>query len=320
MAVYTNISAEQAKDFLGKYDLGNYVSHEGIVKGVSNSNFHLFTDRGRYILTLFERRRINYTDLPFFFVFSGHLARKGINCPQARQDKSGTTINELAGRAAVIIDFIEGCDAAKDDITVSHCAQAGELVAQMHKASADFAPERVNAMGIAHWRKLVEKARGYADKFEFGLYRFLAAELAYLEKNWPEGLESGAIHADIFPDNVFFKDGELCAVIDFYFSCTDFYAYDLALALNAWCFEKEKDFSREKFAAMTQAYRETRFLSRPEKTAMQVLCRGAALRILLSRLEEYFEHDGDTLMQPHDPGAYLTRLKFHQENDVTNYL
>lgn len=316
MAVYTPLDAEQVAAFLRRFDLGKYVSHEGIVKGVSNSNFHLFTDKGRFILTLFEKRRVNYADLPFFFAFSQHLAKKDIRCPQAQPDRDGNTVNEIAGRAAVILNFLEGGDVGKDELTPDHCAQAGALAAQMHVAARDFPLTRENSMGIGRWQALVDKAEAYADRFEAGLYDLMRAELDYLHARWPQELEQGAVHADMFPDNVFFKDGRLCAVIDFYFSCTDYYAFDLAATANAWCFENEKRFSAERFAAMMREYQLVRPVSAGEKAAMQVLSRGTAFRILLSRLEEYYEHDGGTLMQPHDPGAYLLRLRFHQENDV----
>lgn len=321
MAVYTSVSAEQVKDFLGQYDLGAYVSHEGIVKGVTNSNFHLFTTKGHFILTLFEKRRVSYQELPFFFGFATYLSAKGIACPQAQTDRRGRTVRELAGRAAVILDFLEGSDVGKDELTAGHCAQAGDFAARMHVAAQDFPLRRDNSMGIARWQKLVAKAGDYADEFEPGLYDDLCAELAYLKESWPQGLESGAVHADMFPDNVFFKDGTLTAVIDFYFSCTDFFAFDLAVIVNAWCFEDERAFSRERFAAMMQAYQAVRPLPEGERAALQVLARGAAFRTLISRLEEYYEHDaGSTLMQPHDPGAYLLRLRFHQENNVADFI
>lgn len=317
MAVYTSVTGAQVAGFLEAYDLGAYESHEGIAQGVTNSNFHLFTDKGRYILTLFEPRRTDYAQLPFCFAFANHLEAKGIRCPKALPDRKGNIIGELASRPAVILEFLEGRDVPKADLAPAHCAQAGALTAHMHCAARDFAQTRDNTMGVARWPALVEKARDYGD----GSYDELAAEMDWLHENWPRDLESGAVHADIFPDNVFFTDGKLSAVIDFYFSCTEFYAFDLAVTINAWCFEGEKTFSPARFDAMMDSYRAVRPVPPEERAALQVLARGTAFRTLISRLEEYHAHDPEnTLMTPHDPAEYLARLRFHQENDIAAFL
>ncbi len=321
MAVYTNVTSEELSVFLRGYDLGEYRSHEGISQGVSNSNFHVFTDKGRFILTLFEERRVNYDDLPFFFAFAAHLRERGIACPRALPDREGREINELAGRAAVILNFLEGKDIKPIDLTYEHCAQVGTLVANMHVASLDFDGQRENSMGVAQWGKLVAKAESYAEKFEPGLYGELVRELDYLTACWPQGLPQGTVHADIFPDNVFFQEGKLAAIIDFYFSCTDFYAYDLALTVNAWCFGEGEMFAIDRFLSLMRSYQATRPLGDDERSALQILHRGAAFRILLSRLEEYFEYDpASSFVIPHDPGEYLKRWRYHQEHDVADFL
>ncbi|MCB9991092.1 MAG: homoserine kinase [Rhodospirillales bacterium] len=320
MAVYTQVTQADLEEFLQGYDLGSYLAHEGIAQGVSNSNFHLFTDKGRYILTLFEKRRVNYDDLPFFFAYSGHMADKGIVCPHALPDRGGNVVGTLAGRAVAVLEFLEGVDVKPGDLTPDHLVQVGEVTARMHVAAQDFEPQRENTMGIAHWHRLVDKAADYADEFSPGLYAELQAELTYLKENWPSGLPRGAVHADIFPDNVFFTDGKLSAVIDFYFSCTDFYAFDLAVTVNAWCFNKEDRFSPERCRAFMAGYQAVRPLPDEEKEALQILHRGSAFRTLISRLEEFHEHDPEnTMMVPHDPAAYLKRLYFHQEFDIASF-
>lgn len=317
MAVYTHITREELEAFLGAYDLGALVSFAGIEKGVSNSNYHVFTQKGRYILTLFEERRVRSADLPFFFAYAGHLKGKGIACPAPVADRGGNLSGRLAGRAACLLNFLDGEDIAVAGITPDHCAQVGALLARMHKAAEDFTPARENSIGITAWRGMVERTADQADGFEKGLRELLRAEIDFLEENWPRNLPSGAVHADVFPDNVFFSEGTLCAVIDFYFACTDFYAFDLAVAVNAWCFDAKAQFDAVRFDFMLRGYRSVRDLSAAEEAAFPVLCRGAVLRTLVSRLEEFFAHDpAKTLMTPHDPGDYLRRLRFHHANDM----
>lgn len=319
MAVYTQISAQELSDFLGLYDLGALVSFEGIAQGVSNTNYHVFTEQGRYILTLFEERRVNEADLPFFFAFSDHLSRGGIHTPRALADRAGRNIGRLAGRPAVFLNFLEGKDILKAKLTPTHCGSFGAGLARMHLAAEGFSMIRKNSMGPDKWRILADKTAGAADGFKQGLRAIIADELAELLRAWPAhdgGVPVGTVHADAFPDNVFFIDGQMSAVIDFYFSCTDFYAYDLAISINAWCFRPDHTFSLERYSAFIQAYQSLRPLNEAEALVLPLFCRGAALRILLSRLEEYLEHDPSTLMVPHDPGEYLTKLLFHKQEGL----
>lgn len=319
MAVYTHITAQQLSDFLGLYDLGALVSFEGIAQGVSNTNYHVFTDRGRFILTMFEERRVSEADLPFFFAFSDYVSRGGVQAPRALADRAGRTIGRLAGRPAVFLNFLEGKDIPKAKLTPAHCGSFGAGLARMHRAAEGFSLTRTNSMGPEKWRALANKTANGADGFHGGLRAIIADELAELLAVWPgqdSGVPMGAVHADAFPDNVFFIDGEMSAVIDFYFSCTDFYAYDLAISINAWCFAPDHTFSPDRYRAFMQAYQSVRALSTAEAEFLPLFCRGAALRILLSRLEEYLEHDSSTLMVPHDPGEYLTKLLFHKREGL----
>jgi homoserine kinase type II len=317
MAVYTHITQGELEEFLDGYDLGKLKSFEGITRGVSNTNYHVFTDKDRYILTLFEERRVRERELPFFFSYSGHLSKKGIETPRALPDKAGQDIKKLHGRAACFLNFLDGADIPKSELTPDHCAQMGGLLAKMHKATEDFKETRENSIGIYQWRALAEKVCRYADDFEEDLAEMLTSELMYLEQNWPENLPKGVVHADAFPDNVFFRQGKISAVIDFYFSCSEFYAYDFAISANAWCFDEAFRFVPERYENFRRAYEELRPFAAEERKAMRVLNRGSVFRILITRLEEYFEHDPQkTLMVPHDPAEYLAKLKFHQQNDV----
>jgi homoserine kinase type II len=315
MAVYTHIMEAELADFLKNYDLGTLKSFEGITRGVSNTNYHVFTDTGRYILTLFEKRRVKYAELPFFFAYSEHLSRAGIETPRALPNREGSRINILKDRAACFLNFLEGTDIAPRDIQAEHCVEAGGLLARMHKAAENFKEARQNSIGVLHWRGLVEKILPRVEGFEKGLSDILTHELMFLEQNWPQGLPAGVVHGDMFPDNVFFRDGKAAAVIDFYFSCTEYYAYDLAIALNAWCFDMKFKFQQERYDAFLRSYEQVRGLSAGEQKNLKLLRRGAVFRILISRLEEYFDHDPEkTIMVPHDPREYLERLKFLQQD------
>ena len=313
MAVYTRISRAQLLDFLEDYDLGTLESFEGIKKGVENTNYHVWTDRGHYILTLFENR-VDPKDLPFFFAFTDHLNDEGIRCPRAQADLNGNIIGMLEDRSAVFSSFLEGHDLAAADIRADHCAQVGDLAACMHEAARSFEGKRPNGMGLPAWKDLAKKTKARADEAEAGLAGLIAEELAFLEKNWPKKLPKAAIHADIFPDNVFFRKDDLFGVIDFYFSCTDFLAYDRALAINAWCFDAKNQFKPARFGALMDSYQAVRELEPAEKEALPLLCRGAAMRILMTRLHDWLFHDPESFVKPHDPREYLAKLKFHQSN------
>ncbi|NCC21300.1 MAG: homoserine kinase [Alphaproteobacteria bacterium] len=311
MAVYTKVPEDALRSFLRQYDLGELRSCEGIEQGVENSNFHLFTTSGRYILTLFEKR-VDEKDLPFFFAFKEHLAKAGIACPSAVDSRKGTAINVLCGRPAAIVTFLEGGDVKPANIAVSHCAQVGEAVARMHLAARNFPLTRVNSVGLDAWKSLASRTASHADDVEPGLARFIADELRFLEANWPRNLPRAAVHVDIFPDNVFFHEGQFAGIIDFYFAATDFLAYDLALVINAWCFDPENRFSEARYDALLNAYESLRPLTEEERANMTLLCRGAAMRILMTRLHDWVFHPPGAVVTPKDPAEYIEKLRFHQ--------
>lgn len=318
MAVYTRVTHEQLDGFLAGYDLGRLTAHEGITKGVSNTNYHVHTTKGRYILTLFEPRRVEESDLPFFFAYADHLNDGGVLCPRAIADKNGNVIGRLRDRPAAIIEFLSGADIEPSLITVQHCEQMGRFLGRMHRAADGFGQTRGNGMGLSDWQRITKDISPKVDTFQTGMREILQRELTYITQNWPHDLPTGAVHADMFPDNVFWSKGHhIHAMIDYYFACTDFYAYDLAITLNAWCFDQDHMFDEGQFLAFMQGYESIRSLAGEERQALRILCRGAAYRILITRLEEYLAYDPkDTMMVPHDPAAYLARLQFHQTEDV----
>jgi homoserine kinase type II len=308
MAVYTEVSDEALARFLGDYDLGSALSLKGIAEGVENSNYLLQTERGRFLLTLYEKR-VDERDLPFFLGLMEHLARRGVNCPQPVRSRSGEAIGRLAGRAAAIVTFLEGLSVRRP--TVEHCGAVGEALARMHEAGADFALTRRNALSIEGWPALYEAARARADEVVPGLARETAAALEAMQALWPKALPSGVIHADLFPDNVFFLGDKLSGLIDFYFACNDFLAYDLAICLNSWAFEGEAQFNATKGRAMIEGYQRVRRLTAEEVEALPVLARGSALRFMLTRLVDWLNVPPGALVRPKDPREYLSKLRFH---------
>ena len=310
MAVYTDVAADELAEFLKHYDVGELLSYKGIAEGVENSNFLLHTTAGYFILTLYEKR-VAKGDLPFFLNLMTHLASHGINCPQPVKRKSGEALSTLAGRPAAIINFLEGVWPRKP--SAAHCAGVGQALAKMHLAGRDFGMTRANALSVSGWRPLFDAAASRADELQHGLRAFIGAELDHLENNvWPRNLPVGVIHADLFPDNVFFLGEQLSGIIDFTFACTDILAYDVAICLNAWCFESDYSFNVTKARAFLNAYGRERKLSDAEQDALPLLARGAALRFLLTRLVDFLNVPEGALVRPKDPLEYARKLRFQQ--------
>ncbi len=310
MAVYTHVTLDEVRAFLRHYDLGAPLRLEGIRQGVENSNYLLLTERGRFILTIYEKR-VDPKDLPFFLGLMDHLAARGVPCPVPIKTRSGRPLEELAGKPAAIVSFLEG-QGLLGRIDPEHCRALGAMLATLHLAGRDFGLTRPNTLAPRHWRRLFEACRARADEVEPGLERELAGELEDLLRTWPKALPRGVIHADLFPDNVFFDDHRVTGVIDFYFACTDLFAYDLAICLNAWCFERSAEFNITKARALLRGYQGVRPLSRAEVEALPVLARGAALRFLLTRLFDWLHPAAGAFVKPKDPLEYLKKLRFHR--------
>jgi homoserine kinase type II len=309
MAVYTDVAAEDLAAFLSGYDVGELLSYKGIAEGVENSNFLVHTSRGYFILTLYEKR-VAAADLPFFLGLMEHLAARGLTCPQPVKNRAGKTLGKVAGRPAAIVTFLEGMWIRRP--SAAHCAAVGEALARLHLAGADFKLRRANALSVEGWRPLYSAIAGRGDRLQPGLCGNVEQELAHLEQSWPRDLPQGVIHADLFPDNVFFLGDKLSGLIDFYFACTDTLAYDVAICLNAWCFEPDHSFNVTKGRALLQSYDKARALSEGERAALPLLARGAALRFLLTRLVDWLDVPPGALVRPKDPLEYYRKLRFHQ--------
>lgn len=309
MAVYTEISDEELASFVAGYDIGSVVSCKGIAEGVENSNFLIDTTEGRYILTLFEKR-VNPDDLPFFIGLMGHLATRGLVCPQPVRDRDGRALGRLADRPATIVTFLQGMWVKRP--TARHCAQLGEALAKLHLAGADFDIRRPNALTLSSWRPLWERSKARAEEVQAGLVADIEAELDFLEKAWPAALPSGVIHADLFPDNVFFLGDRLSGLIDFYFACNDFFAYDVVTCLNSWCFEQDNSLNLTKSQALIDGYLRVRPMTAEETALLPILARGSALRFFLTRLYDWLNVPPGALVRPKDPLEYLRKLRFHR--------
>ncbi|MGA0596617.1 homoserine kinase [Enterovirga sp. CN4-39] len=310
MAVYTEVSDEDLRGFLAMYDLGEVLSFKGIAEGVENSNYFLQTTRDRFILTLYEKR-VSEADLPFFLGLMEHLAGRGFECPLPVHSRSGESLGRLAGRPAVIVTFLEGIAVKRPG--VGHCRAVGAELARLHAAGRDFAGRRPNALSIGAWAPLFASADCQADRLAPGLAARTQAELGELAALWPAGLPEGVIHADLFTDNVFFIGDRLSGVIDFYFACTDALAYDLAICLNAWCFEADGSFNATKGRALIAGYQSVRPLEPEEVAALPVLARGSALRFMLTRLVDWLNVPPGALVRPKDPLEYDRKLGFHRK-------
>lgn len=308
MAVYTQVSREDLAAFLAAYDLGALRRHQGVEQGVENTNYTVETDRGRFILTLFEKRTAE-TDLPFFASAMAHVAAHGVPAPSPVADRAGRVFGRLSGRPAALFTFLDGCQRMAPKI--ADCREMGALNARLHLAAEGFRPVRANALSLSGWRLLADKCRQRADEAAPGLGALIDEELAFLSARWPAAPPAGLIHADLFPDNVFFHDDRVSGVIDFYFTCTDLFVYDLALTLNAWAAAGTL-FEMEKARALLAGYQAVRPLSAAEMQALPVCLRGASLRILLTRLHDFLHRVEGAMVTVKDPLEYRDLLLFHR--------
>jgi len=305
LAVYTDITEDDLRNFLTQYDVGELTSYKGIAEGVENSNFLLHTTKDPLILTLYEKR-VEKSDLPFFLGLMQHLSAKGLSCPLPLPRKDAALLGELSGRPAALISFLEGMWLRKPE--AKHCREVGKALAAMHLAGEGFEIKRPNALSVEGWNKSEERA----DEVEKGLKAEIAPELEYLAANWPADLPAGVIHADLFQDNVFFLGDALSGLIDFYFACNDLLAYDVSICLNAWCFEKDSAYNVTKGKALLEGYQSVRPLSKDELEALPLLARGSALRFFLTRLYDWLTTPAGALVVKKDPMEYLRKLRFHR--------
>lgn len=309
MAVYTDITEDDLRNFLTQYDTGSLTSYKGIAEGVENSNFLLHTAKEPLILTLYEKR-VEKNDLPFFLGLMQHLAAKGLSCPLPLPRRDGELLGELSGRPAALISFLEGMWLRKPE--AKHCREVGKALAAMHLAGEGFEITRPNALSVEGWKVLWDKSEDRADEVEKGLRDEIRPEIDYLAAHWPKDLPAGVIHADLFQDNVFFLGDELSGLIDFYFACNDLLAYDVSICLNAWCFEKDGAYNVTKGKALLEGYQSVRPMSEAELEALPLLARGSALRFFLTRLYDWLTTPEGALVVKKDPLEYLRKLRFHR--------
>tara|TARA_Y100000590_G_scaffold308479_1_gene348272 strand:- start:787 stop:1755 length:969 start_codon:yes stop_codon:yes gene_type:complete len=317
MAVYTKISEDQLKKFFLKYSLGKLLEHKEIKEGIENTNYFIRTDSGKFILTLYEKR-VDEKDLPFFIGLMKNLFDQNFPSPEPIINKNGNYISEISGKKAAVVSFVDGN--AKKNLSPENCYDVGINTAKMHLITNNLNAKRENKLSINSWRAIYNKVKKDCSKIHSSLPSTIEKNLDIIEKNWPKNIPSGIIHADLFPDNIFFKENKLSGIIDFYFSCNDFYAFEIAICLNALCFEGKNEnlsFNVTKAKKFIDGYSSIRKLNETEKNSLKILCQGAAIRFLLTRVFDYLNLIEGAIVKIKDPVEYLKRLEFH--NSVKNY-
>ena len=317
MAVYTKLSEEELKDFFLKYNLGKLSNYKEIKEGIENTNYSVQTEKGQFILTLYEKR-VEEKDLPFFISLMKNLFDKNFPSPEPIINKNGNYISEIAGKKAAVVSFVDG--KAKKILNPDNCYNVGVVTAQLHKITKNLSGKRQNKLSINSWRRIYSNIKKDCSKIHPNLSAIIEKNLDVIEKNWPKSIPSGIIHADLFPDNIFFKNDKLSGIIDFYFSCNDYYAFEIAICLNALCFEGQSEnlsFNVTKAKKFIDGYSSIRKLNDEERESLKILCQGAAIRFLLTRVFDYLNLIEGALVKIKDPLEYLKRLEFH--NNVKNY-
>jgi len=317
MAVYTKLSENNLKDFFSKYNLGKLLKFQGIQEGIENSNYFVKTDSGKFILTIYEKR-VEEKDLPFFMGLMKNIFNENFPSPEPIINKNGNYITEIFGKKAAVVSFLEGT--SKKNLTPGNCHEVGIYTAKLHMITKNLNIKRTNRLSVNSWRLIYRKIQRDCSKIYPDLTKIIERNLEVIEDQWPKNIPRGIIHADLFPDNIFFKGSKLTGIIDFYFSCYDFYALEIAICLNALCFEGKNEnlsFNVTKAKKFIDGYSSIRKLTEEEKESLKILCHGAAMRFLLTRVFDYLNLTEDALVKIKDPVEYLKRLEFH--NSVKNY-
>ena len=311
MAVFTKLEKNEIEDFLKDYSIGNLISFEGIVKGTENTNYKIITTKNKYILTILEKR-VQPEDLPFFMDLQNELAAHGFDCPLPVKNNKKSIINKLKDKSAVIISFLQGENLT--NVMPEHCYELGLKIAQFTNITKNLNLSRPNSVGYKTWVSIYENFKNINNESYQEYFQILSKELIFLKNNWPTNLPTAIIHADLFIDNILFIKNKISGIIDFYFSCNDFIAYELALTINAWCFNKDVTFNYKNYNSLMMGFENISSLNIQEKASMNVLLRGAAVRILVTRLHDKIFHPDDALVKLKDPKEYLNILKWHQQN------
>ena len=311
MAVYTKLSKSELVGFFSKYNLGKLLNYKGIKEGIENTNYFIQTEKGKFILTLYEKRT-EEKDLPFFISLMRNLFDKKFPSPEPIINKNGNYISQILKKNAAVVSFLEGN--AKKNLSPNNCYQVGVSAAKLHLITKNLTGKRENKLSVNSWREIYNKIKKDCSKIDKNLPEIIEKNLNEIEKNWPKNIPMGIIHADLFPDNIFFKNDKLSGIIDYYFSCFDFYAFEIAICLNALCFEGTKEnlsFNVTKAKKFIDGYSSIRKLAIEEKNSLKILCQGAAMRFLLTRVFDYINLTEGAIVTVKDPLEYLKRLEFH---------
>jgi len=311
MGVFTHISKENLNTFLEDYNLKEVQSFEGINEGIQNTNYKIKIDSKDFILTIYENiNRID--DLDFFLSLMNYLSSKGIKCPIPIENSKSNYVGEIKSKPAALLTFLEGKSTL--NIKKDHTFEVGKVLAEMHLNTKDFPLEKINDLSVDGWEKLLIKNKNKIDKFEKNLYKKIEDKIIIIRKKWPKDLPSGVIHADLFPDNVLFRDGKVSGLIDFYFSCNDYFVYDLCICINAWCFNYKNEFQIDLFQNLLKGYQSIRKLEEEEINVIPLLCHASSLRFLLTRIDNWKNKNDLDIVNYQDPMEFLKRLEFHELN------
>ena len=320
MAIYTKISSKEVKFIEKNYNLGKIISFKGIKKGIENTNYLLKTKNKNYILTIFEKR-VQVKDIPFFMKLMDKLNLYKINCPKPQKNKRGNFLIKVKNKTASIVSFVEGKDKLK--LTTKDCYTIGKNVAKFHKASRKIKLYRKNSMSLSECKKILNKMGNKYKKINSNLNILMKNSYLEVKNKWPKNLPHGIIHGDLFIDNIFFKKNKFHGYIDFYFACNDFLMYEIAICINALCFDKKRGkfiFNKKKSKNLIMGYSKIRSLSKNEKKSLNILCKRAALRYLVTRSYDYLNTPKNAIIKIKDPKEYIQKLKIHNKfSNFKNY-
>ena len=316
MAVYTKINKEDISIINNKFNIEKIVSFQGIKKGIENTNYLLKSKNKKFILTIFEKR-VSNKEIPFFMKLMDQLNYSKINCPKPLKSNNGSYLIKLKNKTACIVSFLKGKD--KNKLNLKNCFEVGKIIAQMHSITKNIKISRKNSMGIKNLDPLLKSIKFKTNKFS-NLEKFLKDNLKDIKKNWPKKLPNGIIHGDLFIDNIFFQNNKLSGVIDFYFAANDYFMYEMAICINALCFDKKNSkfkINKQKIRNLIKGYENIKKISAKEKKSLNILCRGAAMRYFLTRLYDYANTPKTALIKIKDPREYYQKLIIH--NNLKTY-
>ena len=308
MAVYTKLKHQEVRQFLEQYNINNFKDYKGITEGVENTNYLIKTSEQDYILTIYEKR-VDENDLPFFIKLLSYLSENKFPCPKPIANKNNEKINRIKNKNAALVTFLNG--QSKNKITSEECFEIGKITAQLHEITKKFNINRKNNLSIENWESIFEKTIKQKIDLDESIIKKTKNYLNFLKDKWPKNLPQGIIHADLFPDNIFFTNNKVSGIIDFYFACNDFFAYEIAICINSLCFDNNSTFNMTKAKNLIDGYTSIRTLSEDEKKYLPILSMGAAMRFFLTRLYDFYHTDNKADVKIKDPFEYLKKIEFH---------